>query len=92
MTKKEMELASQFGEFLKNAPKKDKKVLSVKEETNKILSSNNITKFGNAVLEFCKKTGVDPSVGVPFDVVTYFSTDNNSFKLPEFVMYTQFNM
>ena len=92
MTAKELELAKQFGAFLKDAPKKDKKVLSVKEEIKSILSSKNLTKFGDAVFEFCKKTGIDPTVGVPFDVVTYFSTDNNSFRLPEFVMYTKFNM
>jgi len=92
MTAKELELAKQFGAFLKDAPKKDKKVLSVKEEIKSILSSKNLTKFGDAIFEFCKKTGIDPTVGVPFDVVTYFSTDNNSFRLPEFVMYTKFNM
>ena len=92
MTAKEMELAKQFGTFLKDAPKKDKKALSVKEETKTILSSKTLTKFGDAILEFCKKAGVDPTTGVPFDVITYFSTDRNAVKLPEFVMYTKFNM
>jgi hypothetical protein len=92
MTTKEMELAKQFGAFLKDAPGRGKKSPSVKEEIKNIFSNRSLTKFGDAVFEFCKKTGVDPTIGTPFDVVTYFSTDNNATKLPEFVMYTKFNM
>ena len=92
MTDKEQELSKNFGEFIKNAPKKGKKTMSVKEETNDVLTSKNVTKFGNAVIDFCKKAGVDHTSGVPFDVVSYFIQDGNSSKLQEFLMYTKFNM
>jgi hypothetical protein len=92
MTDKEQELSKQFGEFIKDNQKRDKKSLSVKEEINNIFLSKNITKLGNAVIDFCKKASVDYSSGVPFDVVTYFVQDGNSSKLQEFLMYTKFNM
>jgi hypothetical protein len=92
MTDKEKELSKQFGEFIKDNQKRDKKSLSVKEEINNIFLSKNITKLGNAVIDFCKKASVDYSSGVPFDVVTYFVQDGNSSKLQEFLMYTKFNM
>ena len=92
MTDKEQELSKNFCEFIKNAPKKGKKTMSVKEETNDVLTSKNVTKFGNAVIDFCKKAGVDHTSGVPFDVVSYFIQDGNSSKLQEFLMYTKFNM
>lgn len=91
MTAKEMDLAKQFGHFLNEAPNNCKKKPSVTEERKNIFSSRNLTRFGEAILDFCKKVDFDPSVGVPYDVITYFSTDNNSFRLDEFLMYTQFN-
>ena len=92
MNTKEIELSKKFGEFISNTPKKDKKALSVKEEVKNIFSSRNTTYFGNAIIDFCKKAGVEPNVGVPYDVISYFIQDSNSLRLPEFLMYTKFTM
>ena len=92
MNDTEIALAKNFGEFIKGAQKTGGKSLSLKTEKDNLLSSRNVKDFGDSLIAFCKKAGIEYTTGVPYDVITYFVKKEKEKILYKFLMYTKFNM
>jgi hypothetical protein len=93
MSKKENNMAKEFGQFLTKSTK-NKKSISFKAELENIFSAKKVTDLGNAIVAMCNKANVPYNEGTtPYNVITHFTDDEkNREKLMEFLMYTKFNM
>lgn len=90
MTEKEIEMAKSFGKFLAEAAKA-RKSFSFKSELDRIFSSKKVVDLGNAIIAFCEKANTSYKSGIPYDVIRYFTENNNRDKLMEFLMLSKFN-
>ena len=93
MKKNEQELAQAFGAFLTSATKaKSKKTMSFSSELENVFKSRKTTDLGESIIALCEKASEPYNEGtVPYEVITYFSLDENKSKLPEFLTLTKFN-
>ena len=90
MTIQEQELAKNFGHFLSDSVKANKK-FSFKNEMENIFNART-TNLLEAIRNFCEKANVRYNEGtIPYDVVQYFTLDENKNKLREFLSFTKFN-
>ena len=91
MTIQEQELAKNFGHFLSDSVKANKK-FSFKNEMENIFNART-TNLLEAISNFCEKANVRYNEGtIPYDVVQYFTLDENKNKLREFLLFTKFNL
>lgn len=93
MKKEEQELAKSFGAFLTSATKaKSKKAMSFASELENVFKSRKTTDLGESIIALCEKASEPYNEGtVPYEVITYFSLDENKPKLLEFLTLTKFN-
>ena len=91
MTIQEQELAKNFGHFLSDSVKANKK-FSFKSEMEKIFNAKTNIHLLEAIRVFCNKANVQYNEGtISYEVVQHFTLDENKNKLIEFLLFTKFN-
>ena len=92
MTIQEQELAKNFGHFLSDSVKTNKKY-SFKSEMEKIFNAKTNTHLLEAIRVFCDKANVQYNEGtIPYEVAQHFTLNENKNKLIEFLLFTKFNL